>query len=381
MAAVGAGVPSQAGPGRRDPRRSGIARGAGRRVVRAAARASGRRDRGAARPRPGLASPAEAPVGWPGLVDASVAPVIATRGLTKDYGSVLALDDLTLDIESGITGLVGANGAGKSTLIKILLGLVAAVPGDASVLGLHVADDAAAIRTRVGYLPEHDCLPPDVSASDFVVHMATDVRPAPRGGPRADRRGAASRRAGRGALPPDGRLLHRHEAARQARAGDRPRPAPGAPRRAHQRPRPRRARRHARPRAAGRPGLRHLGAGDLPPARRARAGQRPRRDPGQRSAAAGVGDPRLPPRDGHAARRGLGETVLGEDAQTRMGRALAAAGVPSSRAAGCWPSRPPRPTSASTCTTWCGTPRSTSGSAWSGSRPTTGASRTCSPTA
>jgi ABC-2 type transport system ATP-binding protein len=102
---------------------------------------------------------------------ASAAPVIATRGLTKDYGAVLALDDLTISIGPGITGLVGANGAGKSTLIKILLGLVAPTAGEASVLGLDVAADAAAIRRRVGYLPEHDCLPPDVSASDFVVHL------------------------------------------------------------------------------------------------------------------------------------------------------------------------------------------------------------------
>jgi ABC-2 type transport system ATP-binding protein len=99
--------------------------------------------------------------------------VIGTRGLTKDYGSVLALDDLTLDIGPGITGLVGANGAGKSTLIKILLGLVPPTSGSASVLGMDVAGDAGAIRARVGYLPEHDCLPPDVSASDFVVHLAT----------------------------------------------------------------------------------------------------------------------------------------------------------------------------------------------------------------
>ncbi len=109
------------------------------------------------------------------LVEASVAPVnatvIATRGLTKDYGSVLALDDLTISIRAGITGLVGANGAGKSTLIKILLGLVPPTSGAASVLGLDVAGDAAEIRGRVGYLPEHDCLPPDVSASDFVVHL------------------------------------------------------------------------------------------------------------------------------------------------------------------------------------------------------------------
>ena len=98
--------------------------------------------------------------------------VIRTRGLTKDYGSVLALDDLTLEIEGGITGLVGANGAGKSTLIKVLLGLVSPTAGTAEVLGLDIAGEAAGIRARVGYLPEHDCLPPDVSASDFVVHLA-----------------------------------------------------------------------------------------------------------------------------------------------------------------------------------------------------------------
>ena len=97
--------------------------------------------------------------------------VIRTRGLTKDYGSVMALDDLSLDIGPGITGLVGANGAGKSTLIKVLLGLVPPSSGEATVLGLDVIKDAAAIRARVGYLPEHDCLPPDVSASDFVVHL------------------------------------------------------------------------------------------------------------------------------------------------------------------------------------------------------------------
>jgi ABC-2 type transport system ATP-binding protein len=105
-------------------------------------------------------------------VDPVSPSVISTRGLTKDYGVVLALDDLTIEIGAGITGLVGANGAGKSTLIKILLGLVRPTSGDAAVLGLDVAADAAAIRSTVGYLPEHDCLPPDVSASDFVVHLA-----------------------------------------------------------------------------------------------------------------------------------------------------------------------------------------------------------------
>ena len=97
--------------------------------------------------------------------------ILATRELTKQFPGVLALDRLSLDIEPGVVGLVGANGAGKSTLIKVLLGLVPPSSGEATVLGLDVIGDAAAIRARVGYLPEHDCLPPDVSASDFVVHL------------------------------------------------------------------------------------------------------------------------------------------------------------------------------------------------------------------
>jgi ABC-2 type transport system ATP-binding protein len=82
------------------------------------------------------------------------------------------VDTLTVDVSTGVTGLVGANGAGKSTLLKILLGLLPATAGTASVLGLDVATDGPAIRERVGYMPEHDCLPPDVSATEFVVHMA-----------------------------------------------------------------------------------------------------------------------------------------------------------------------------------------------------------------
>jgi ABC-2 type transport system ATP-binding protein len=103
---------------------------------------------------------------------AVVEAVVRAEGLTKDYGSVLALDALTLEIGGGTTGLVGANGAGKSTLLKLLLGLIPPTGGSAHVLGHDIATDGEAIRAAVGYLPEHDCLPPDVSASDFVVHMA-----------------------------------------------------------------------------------------------------------------------------------------------------------------------------------------------------------------
>lgn len=98
--------------------------------------------------------------------------LITTETLTKRFGSVTAVSDLTVDIAAGVVGLIGANGAGKSTLIKMLLGLLPATDGRAWVLGLDVAGDGAAIRERVGYMPEHDCLPPDVTATDFVVHMA-----------------------------------------------------------------------------------------------------------------------------------------------------------------------------------------------------------------
>ncbi|GAA1126791.1 ABC transporter ATP-binding protein [Nocardioides aquiterrae] len=97
--------------------------------------------------------------------------VIETAGLTKTYPRVTALDHLDVTIGDGVTGLVGANGAGKSTLIKILLGLVPATSGSATVLGHDVATAGGRIRALVGYMPEHDCLPADVSASDLVVHL------------------------------------------------------------------------------------------------------------------------------------------------------------------------------------------------------------------
>ena len=100
-------------------------------------------------------------------------PLIALRDLTRQYpGGVMALDGLSLALEPGIIGLVGANGAGKSTLIKILLGLLPPTSGDAFVMDLDVRTDGPTIRQMVGYMPEYDCLPPDASATDFVSHMA-----------------------------------------------------------------------------------------------------------------------------------------------------------------------------------------------------------------
>ena len=99
-------------------------------------------------------------------------PVAQVEGLSKRYGPIRALDRVDVAVEPGCTGLVGSNGAGKSTLIKLLLGLLAPDTGRAMVLGHDVAADPLAVRAKVGYLPEGQCLPDDVTAADFVAFMA-----------------------------------------------------------------------------------------------------------------------------------------------------------------------------------------------------------------
>ncbi|MGB8858097.1 MAG: ABC transporter ATP-binding protein [Ilumatobacteraceae bacterium] len=95
-------------------------------------------------------------------------PLIRISGLTKRYPSVTALDELTLEVPRGRTGLVGANGAGKSTLFRLLLGLAHPTEGQLEVCGIDVAKDPIAVRSRLGYMPEHECLPLDQTAADVV---------------------------------------------------------------------------------------------------------------------------------------------------------------------------------------------------------------------
>src|SRR4051812_1788570 len=97
--------------------------------------------------------------------------LITARELTKRYPGVTALDSLTVDLEPGIIGFVGANGAGKSTFIRIVLGLLPQTSGSVTVLGFDSQADRLELRKFIGYMPEHDCLPLDVSGTDFVTHM------------------------------------------------------------------------------------------------------------------------------------------------------------------------------------------------------------------
>ena len=97
--------------------------------------------------------------------------LLDAKSLTKSYGAVLALDAVDFQVTDGITGLLGPNGAGKSTAIKLSLGLIRPSSGSVEVMGQRPYDSPEA-RERLGYMPEHDCLPPAASAAEFLTHMA-----------------------------------------------------------------------------------------------------------------------------------------------------------------------------------------------------------------
>jgi ABC-2 type transport system ATP-binding protein len=112
-------------------------------------------------------------------VETAAAPLIEADGVGKRYGSVTALDGVSLSVDARAIGLLGANGAGKSTLMKLMLGLVRPDSGSIRVLGSDATAQSWDARRRFGYMPEHDCLPMGMTARDLVVHMG-ELRGLPR---------------------------------------------------------------------------------------------------------------------------------------------------------------------------------------------------------
>ena len=84
---------------------------------------------------------------------------------------MIALDGVDFDVGEGVTGLLGPNGAGKSTAIKLFLGLIEPTSGSAEVMGERPYESVES-RARLGYMPEHDCLPPSITATELLAHMA-----------------------------------------------------------------------------------------------------------------------------------------------------------------------------------------------------------------
>ncbi len=97
-------------------------------------------------------------------------PIIETQGLTKDYGAMRALDNVTVSIPAGTIGLLGPNGAGKSTFLKCLLNLETPTTGGAQVLGRNIRSSSRESRERVGYGPEQDCHIPGMAGCEYVTY-------------------------------------------------------------------------------------------------------------------------------------------------------------------------------------------------------------------
>ena len=100
-------------------------------------------------------------------------PVIATRGLSKDYGSGRGLFGLDLEVRQGeVFGFLGPNGAGKSTTLRLLLDLIKPTAGSAQVLGLDSISDTLEVRRRVGFLPGDLALYPKLTGGVVLEYFA-----------------------------------------------------------------------------------------------------------------------------------------------------------------------------------------------------------------
>ena len=103
----------------------------------------------------------------------AAAPLVETTGLTKRFGSSVALSGLTLRIERGeVFGYLGPNGAGKTTTLRLLLGLLRPTAGSATVCGHDAWSESVAVRRRVGYLPGDAALYPRLTGHDHVEYAA-----------------------------------------------------------------------------------------------------------------------------------------------------------------------------------------------------------------
>jgi ABC-2 type transport system ATP-binding protein len=109
--------------------------------------------------------------------------VIEVQHLTKRYGRVTAVDDISFRVERGeILGFLGPNGAGKTTTMRVLTGYMPATGGKAIVAGFDVFDQPLEAKRRTGYLPETPPLYPDMTVRDYLTFVSKI-----KGVPRADR--------------------------------------------------------------------------------------------------------------------------------------------------------------------------------------------------
>ncbi|HEY3398545.1 MAG TPA: ABC transporter ATP-binding protein [Armatimonadota bacterium] len=97
--------------------------------------------------------------------------MIEAEGLTKFYGPIPAIMDVSLEVAEGeVVAFLGPNGAGKSTTMRILTGYMPATAGHARIAGFDVADQSLEARRHVGYMPEHIALYPDMRVTEYLIY-------------------------------------------------------------------------------------------------------------------------------------------------------------------------------------------------------------------
>jgi ABC-2 type transport system ATP-binding protein len=99
--------------------------------------------------------------------------MIEAIGLSKRYGDVVAVDDVSFEVAKGeVVGFLGPNGAGKTTTMRMLTGFIPPTDGTAVIAGHDIFDDPIAARRAVGYLPETPPLYPEMSVSSYLSYVA-----------------------------------------------------------------------------------------------------------------------------------------------------------------------------------------------------------------
>lgn len=100
-------------------------------------------------------------------------PMIEAAGLTKEYGSFIAIKDVTFTVRAGeVVAFLGPNGAGKSTTMKVLTGYLTPTQGSAKIAGINVLEDRIGAAKRLGYLPENGPLYPEMTPRELLAFFA-----------------------------------------------------------------------------------------------------------------------------------------------------------------------------------------------------------------
>jgi ABC-2 type transport system ATP-binding protein len=98
--------------------------------------------------------------------------MISVTGLTKRFGSTLAVDNVSFEIPKGqVVGFLGPNGAGKTTTMRLLTGYLPPDDGSARLMGINLLSQSIEVRRRLGYLPENNPLPDDIEVTEYLHYI------------------------------------------------------------------------------------------------------------------------------------------------------------------------------------------------------------------